>query len=114
MGGRQDLIINKGKCPEGSKCKCPMTKLRSRDTTADIRKMGANVFVTQGIASVPNLMEQAATGLLVTAMVKAVLAGKLLTYGLVSALKIPYFLAGATLKLGVKALMEYSKFQCKY
>lgn len=46
-GTRKRDISRKGTCPEGTKCKCPRTYLKGRDTTAQRRKDDHQVFVSK-------------------------------------------------------------------
>jgi hypothetical protein len=107
-------IVQRGVCPEGSKCKCPMKSLRDRQTAMQIRlERGQHLWTKAGAASLPVITKQYATGFLVsTVVVKMGIQGMAASAALAATLDAPMFLIMGTLKLSITALFNWAKFQC--
>jgi hypothetical protein len=111
--GDKKHIEQTGMCPEGTKCKCPMTRLRARESTSEIRKDGLDVFLRHGVSEVALFKAQVKNVLLVTA-VKASLASGLAggAQAVLATISAPTFLY-----LGVKLVvfggfLEYVSHRC--
>jgi hypothetical protein len=108
--GSKEHIVQKGSCPEGMKCKCPMTRLRERQKASEIRKEGS-VFFNEGVASLPSFVSQARFH------AQRVLIQGTLSVGfqaaLMNALTVPSFLLIAGFQLTGQALWAWATFQCQ-
>eukprot|EP00929_Paragymnodinium_shiwhaense_P091242 TRINITY_DN51262_c0_g1_i1.p1 TRINITY_DN51262_c0_g1~~TRINITY_DN51262_c0_g1_i1.p1 ORF type:complete len:562 (-),score=84.53 TRINITY_DN51262_c0_g1_i1:303-1988(-) len=111
--GNKTKIVQNGMCPEGSKCKCPMRQIRSRQTAMDIRlDKGQSIFAKAGQASVPAMMAQYSRSLLAATAKGMVLSDLTASASLVAALEIPTFLLSGSAVLGAKALYKTWTFTC--
>lgn len=71
--GWKDYIVQDGMCVEGTKCKCPMTRLNARSPTPELRKEGLTVFAPNGVSAATSLLMQA-RGMYLTSAVRNSLA----------------------------------------
>lgn len=107
-------IVQNGTCPEGSKCKCPMTSLRSRQTAMEIRMdKGLDMFAKDGAASLPVITKQYSMGLIIsTVVVQMGINGLAASAAIAATMEAPTFLLMGTIKLSVTALYNYIAHSC--
>jgi hypothetical protein len=113
-GNKHDIIM-KGTCPEGSKCKCPMTSLLSRDNSRQIRFKGReDLFSMSGAAARTTILKQYAQGfILASVMATLTVEGLAITAAALATLQAPTFLVTSSAILGIKFAWNYLRFQCQ-
>jgi hypothetical protein len=110
----KDYIVQDGMCPEGAKCKCPITRMKARSTTAELRKDGLTVFVPTGLSARTSLLIQA-RGMYLTSAVKNSLAMGLVggLQKVVTSLVVPNLILYAVGRTIAFSFLQYMTHQCQ-
>jgi len=103
-----------GTCPSGTTCACPITSIRDRQTTSELRKSGEWLFVKKGDASAPSILKQYALGFVVsTVVLNMAIGGLTFSAAAIAALDAPLFLLVGSVVSGVRVGLHYHEFSCE-
>lgn len=104
----------KGRCFEGTKCKCPATTIKGRRTYKDLlqRSGESSLYVKGGSASGPMWTAQYAQGFVMSTVIQATLLGLSVPAALSSTITLPLFLLTSTAGRGLFIYKDYYTFSC--
>jgi len=112
--GKDHPFVRHGTCPSGTTCSCPITSIRDRQTTPELRKTGEWLFIKRGDASAPSILKHYALGFAIsTVVLNMAIGGLAFGAATLASLEAPLFLLVGSVVAGVRAGVHYHQFHCE-